>query len=69
MVGLYIAAFAVVAITLLSFLASRSLRITHARLREVLLDFAGTELRVTDVIKALNEPLLTAGEVEMLRSV
>ena len=69
LIGLYVAAFAVLAITLLSFLASRSLRIAHARLREVLLDFAGTELRVTDVIKALNEPLLTTGEVETLRSV
>ena len=70
-IGLYVAASAVFVFTLMSFLGSRSLRIDSSSLRMALHDLAGDgpQLSVRDVIRALNEPLLTEDEVGTLRSV
>ena len=70
-IGLYVAAFAVIVFTLISFLASRSLRIDSSSLRMALHDLTGGDgqLSVRDIIRALNEPMLTKDEVETLRSI
>ena len=67
--GLYVAAFAVFVVTLLNFLASHSLRVDSSSLRMALHDLAGDgQLSVCDIIRALNEPLLSEDEIRVLRS-